>query len=405
MGRRGRREKRDEEEIRMIEKAMEMIEEVGFERAMLLLYEAAMRAERKEYQEKHPEDSSNGYYRRRVKIFGKEESVRVPRTRKGGFRSKLLPEKWSRNREVGEKLIGVLLSMGYSRATAEVILSELGVKVKDEDFDEFEENMRQYIEAINTSPIEESVAFVYLDGHMMKIRTERGVKIYTLYMAIGLSSEGKKTILYAGVEEEVERASTWAQILKLLVGRGLKRPLMFITDDLSGLSEVIQSIFPQSDHQICLLHLFRSLRRNLPRKEADKMIRFIKAEKERAGDYEETVNRFVEKVMELGREYPRLKFYLTAVADNASRYWAFLRYPSPIHKHIYSTNPIEAVFRQIRRQEVNNMGFFASLDYALFSIALVLESISSRWLKALPAFSDVSYELHLMARVKFLTQN
>ena len=48
----------------MIEKAMEMIEEVGFERAMLLLYEAAMRAERKEYQEKHPEDSSNGYYRR-----------------------------------------------------------------------------------------------------------------------------------------------------------------------------------------------------------------------------------------------------------------------------------------------------------------------------------------------------
>ncbi len=63
--------------------------------------------------------------------------------------------------------------MEYSGATAEVILSELGVKVKDEDFDEFEENMRQYIEAINTSPIEESVAFVCLDGHGMKIRTER----------------------------------------------------------------------------------------------------------------------------------------------------------------------------------------------------------------------------------------
>ncbi len=54
---------------------------------------------------------------------------------------------------------------------------------------------------------------------------------------------------------------------------------------------------------------------------------------------------------------------------------------------------------------MNNIGFFASLDYALFSIALVLESISSRWLKALPAFSDVSYELQLMARAKFLPQN
>jgi transposase-like protein len=351
------------------------------------------------------EDLSNGYYRRRVKLFGKEESVRVPRTRKGGFRSKLLPEKWSRNREVGEKLLGVLLSMGYSRQTAKIILSELGIKVEEEDFQEFEGNMKQYIEAINTSPTDENTAFVYLDGHRMKIRTHRGVKVYTLYMVIGLNIEGKKTILYAGLEEGVEKASTWAQILKLLVGRGLKKPLMFITDDLSGLSEVIQSIFPQSDHQICLLHLFRSLKRNLPKKEAEKMVRFIKAEKERAGDYEETVERFRERVIELEREYPRLKFYLTAILDNAPRYWAFLKYPSPIHKHIYSTNPIEAVFRQIRRQEVNNMGFFASLDYAHFSIALVLESISSRWLKALPAFNDVSYELQLMVRVKFLTQN
>ncbi len=102
--------------------------------------------------------------------------------------------------------------------------------------EEFERNMKQYIEAINTSPVDESVAFVHLDGHRMKIRTDRGVKIYTLYLAIGLSVEGKKSLLYAGIEEGQERASTWAQILKLLVGRGLKKPLMFITDDLSGLS-------------------------------------------------------------------------------------------------------------------------------------------------------------------------
>ncbi len=62
-------------------------------------------------------------------------------------------------------MLRVLLSMGYARGTEKIVLSELGIKAKDEEIEEFERNMRQYIEAIDTSPVDESVAFVYLDGH------------------------------------------------------------------------------------------------------------------------------------------------------------------------------------------------------------------------------------------------
>ncbi len=61
-------------------------------------------------------------------------------------------------------MLRVLLSMGYARGTEKIVLSELGIKAKDEEIEEFERNMRQYIEAIDTSPVDESVAFVYLDG-------------------------------------------------------------------------------------------------------------------------------------------------------------------------------------------------------------------------------------------------
>jgi transposase-like protein len=362
--------------------AYKIAKELGFEGAMLLLYEEAMREERERYREKHPEDPSNGHYRRVVKIFGREEEVKVPRTRKGGFRSSLLPERWKRNEEVGGKLIKVLLSMGYSRGAVKIVLGEYGIKARDEEMKEFEEKMRLYIEGINTAPIEEDMAFIYLDGHRMKIRTDRGVKVYTLYIVIGINEEGKKRFLYVEIDEGVERASKWVQILKLLVGRGLKKPLMFITDDLTGLSEAIESIFPEADHQICLIHLFRSLKRNLPKGEAANMIRFIKAEKARAGDHESTVSKFTDKVAELGKKHPKLQHYLNSLIDNARRYWAFLKYPPAIHKRICSTNPIESVFRQVKKMEYNNMGFLASLDYAYFSVAIVLERISSRWRKS-----------------------
>ena len=77
-----------------------------------------------------------------------------------------------------------------------------------------------------------------------------------------------------------------------------------------------------------------SLRRNLPGKEAEEMIRFV------------------DRPMDLSKRFPRMGFYFKSLIDNASFYWSFLKYPSSIHKHIYSTNPIEAVFRQIRRQEI-----------------------------------------------------
>ena len=89
---------------------------------------------------------------------------------------------------------------------------------------------------------------------------------------------------------------------------------------LGGLSQVIQPISPRSDHQLCLLHLFRSLRRNLPGKEAEK-------------------ERFVDMLMDLSKRFPRMGFYFRSLIDNAS----------------FSTTLIGAVFRQVRRQEIMSL--------------------------------------------------
>ncbi len=70
---RGRRRKMSERERKLREMAMEIVESLEFEEAIVLLYEEAMRAERKEYTKRNPEDPANGHYERKVK---------VPRTRR-----------------------------------------------------------------------------------------------------------------------------------------------------------------------------------------------------------------------------------------------------------------------------------------------------------------------------------
>jgi len=55
--------------------------------------------------------------------------------------------------------------------------------------------------------------------------------------------------------------------------------------------------------------------------------------------------------------------------------------------------------------EHNNMGFFASINFAYFSIAIVLDSISSRWSRPIPSFPSASYELNQIAALKYFTQS
>ena len=404
--RKGRKRKMSKEEERMREMAYEIVEGIGFERAIKLLYEEAMRAERERYREEHPEDPSNGYYEREVRLLGEKERVKVPRTRKGGFRSALLPERWRRGEDVGVRLLEVLLRVGYSREKVRVILGRMGIRVKEGEIEEFEGRMSGFIEHINTAPIEEDeMAFVYLDGHRLTIRTGDRSHTFTLYVAMGITKEGKKRFLHVEVREGREKSSEWLRILKLLVERGLKKPLMFITDDLTGLDNVIKGLFPKADHQLCLNHLMRAIRRNLPKQEAEDMVGFIKAEKEGSDNKDLTVKKFKEKLLKIQEKHPHLKNYIAYLIQNADNYWAFLSYPRQIRRYIYTTNPIEAVFRQVKVMEHNNMGFFASISFAYFSIAIVLDSISSGWRRPIPTFLSVSYELNQIAALKYLTQS
>jgi len=66
-----------------------------------------------------------------------------------------------------------------------------------------------------------------------------------------------------GVLRGRENKGFWAEVLQDLISREVHRVLLFVTDGFRGLGEVIGKLFPYAEHQLCLLHMERNLRRKL----------------------------------------------------------------------------------------------------------------------------------------------
>ncbi len=98
-------------------------------------------------------------------------------------------------------------------------------------------------------------------------------------MAVGIDPEGQKEILGFWFWQGKESKVFWAEVFQDLVNREVKRMLVFVTDDFRGIGDVIAKLFPFADHQLCLLHLQRNLRRKLSGgayREAGRLLRKIR---------------------------------------------------------------------------------------------------------------------------------
>jgi transposase-like protein len=104
---------------------------------------------------------------------------------------------------------------------------------------------------------------VFIDGYRAKLRGEgKRVTVISIYTAAGFDLDGVKSILGYRVNPTRENLGFWVEVMQDLILRRLKQPLLFVTDDLSGLKEVIAKLLPYSDHQFCCIHMQRNLRRH-----------------------------------------------------------------------------------------------------------------------------------------------
>jgi putative transposase len=364
------------------------------------LLTALMTAERNLFLQLHPENQANGFYSRTLNLTLGQLNIKVPRVRIGNsFRPSLLPQKWRRVDKDYENLLLALLANGYSRARIKVTLEKLNLPYSEESIEELTNLIYDHLQFYKENPLPQEMFAVFIDAYHGKIRDENGkVGDVSIFTAVGIDMEGYKNILGWWVKKGKENKGFWSEVLQDLISRGLSKVCIFVTDDFKGLGKILKKFFPLSDHQLCLVHLKRNLKRlfggEVYREAARVLKRIVESQ-----TVDEAQGLWDKLVKVVGSINPKYAKELESKRDN---YLAFVQYPEEVRRHVYTTNIVESVNAGLEFMRLELGGYFPSLKSLEANLFIQFSNLNDRWMrKPMPRIRANLYRLHQLMSVKF----
>ena len=225
-----------------------------------------------------------------------------------------------------------------------------------------------------TRPLDALYVLVFFDALRVKMRDEGTVRNKAVYLAIGVTPDGRKDVLGIWIEQ-TEGAKFWMRVMSELKNRGVNDILIAVVDGLKGFPEAITAVFPDTQVQTCIVHLLRNSMDYAGWKDRKPIARALK-EVYRAVDAEAAAVALSEfEDGPWGRKYP-------AITAAWRRHWTevipFFAYPPEVRRMVYTTNAIESLNSTIRRS-VRARGHFPSDEAAMKLIWLQLREVTKNW--------------------------
>lgn len=318
-------------------------------------------------------NSRNGKTRKKIRSKRGELEIEVPRDRNSTFDPVLVPKR-SRFVEGVEEIIISLYARGMSVRDIETQIREIyGLNVSDATISNVTSRVHTLVAEWQSRPLAPVYFVVWMDGIVFKVRQNGKVVNKTIYLAVGLNTEGFKDVLGMWLGES-ESASFWISVLTDLRSRGVEDILITSTDNLKGFTEAITSVFAQSVTQICVVHQIRNAMRYVVWKDKKQFVADLKTVYG-APNKELAIQALDQLDERWGKKYPHAIKSWRTNWDNLSH---FFDYPIEIRTLIYTTNIIENLNGKIRKYTKNKLSF--PDDQAVIkSVYLALREITKKW--------------------------
>jgi len=316
----------------------------------------------------------NGYSKKTVLTDTESVELSIPRDRKGTFEPQLIAKYQRRFPGFDDKIIS-MYARGMSVRDIQDHLRELyGIEASPQLISTVTDAVLEEVGRWQNRPLDALYALVFFDAIRVKTRDEGTVRNKAVYLAIGVTADGRKDVLGIWIEQ-TEGAKFWQRVMSELKNRGVNDILIAIVDGLKGFPEAINAVFSETQIQTCIVHLIRNSLDFAPWKdrkvlaaELKKIYRAVDAQTalQALSDFEDSA---------FGKKY-------AAVSAMWRRQWEqvipFFAYPQEVRKMIYTTNAIESLNSQIRRS-VRARGHFPTDEAAIKLIWLQLREITRDW--------------------------
>jgi putative transposase len=316
----------------------------------------------------------NGYSKKTVISESGHVELEIPRDRRGTFEPQLIAKYQRRFPGFDDKIIS-MYARGMSVRDIQGHLRELyGIEASPQLISTVTDAVLEEVGRWQARPLDALYALVFFDALRVKMRDEGTVRNKAVYLAIGVTPDGRKDVLGIWIEQ-TEGAKFWMRVMSELKNRGVGDILIAVVDGLKGFPEAISAVFPETQIQTCIVHLLRSSMDYAGWKDRKPIATALKAVY-RAVDAEAAAHALSEfEDGAWGRKYP-------AITAAWRRHWAevipFFAYPPEVRRMMYTTNAIESLNSTIRRS-VRTRGHFPSDEAAIKLIWLQLREVTKNW--------------------------
>ena len=322
---------------------------------------------------KNSGNSRNGTYKKTVSGEFGNLDISVPRDRNSTFEPIIVPKGEGRFTGFDDKIIS-MYSLGMTTRDIQSHLEDIyGVDVSPGLISQVTDAISEEVTLWRNRPLDEVYPIVYLDAVRIKVRHDSKVINKAVYLAIGVNMHGIKDVLGMWTAEN-EGAKFWLQVVTELKSRGVKEIFIACVDGLKGFPEAIESVFPETQVQLCIVHMVRH------------SLNYVswKQRKEVAADLKEIYQAPTVEMAEANLEAFAAKWDVSHPSiskswrNNWERIIPLFSYPPEIRKAIYTTNAIESLNMSLRKV-TKNRGHFPNDDAMFKLLYLALKNIAKKW--------------------------
>ena len=318
-------------------------------------------------------NSRNGYNIKTISTQHGEAEIEIPRDRNGTFEPQVVPKYQTKSPNIESQIIG-MYAKGMSVADISATMQDIyGINASKDMVSAITDKVLPQVMEWQNRPLESVYAVVFFDGVVFKVRKDGKIINRCVYTVLGITMDGFKDILGLWIGDS-ESASFWTTVCNDLRNRGVEQILIACHDNLNGFGSAINTVFPKTRQQLCIIHQIRNSTKHVSYKDLKPVMADLKLiyNANNAENAEFHLELFGEK---WNGKYPQIyKSWQTNWSDLIE----YFQYPDELRRLIYTTNAVEGFHRMLRKHTKNKTSFPTD-DSLKKSIYLSVQEIAKKW--------------------------
>lgn len=318
-------------------------------------------------------NSRNGTTSKTLRTEDGQFELNTPRDREGSFEPKLVKKNQTRFTSMDDKILFLYAQGMTTREIVKTFKELYGADASPSLISKVTDSVIEEVVEWQSRELDPIYPIVYLDCIVLKIRQDKQVINKAIYLALGVNMEGHKELLGMWISEN-EGAKFWLSVLTELQNRGVQDILIACVDGLKGFPDAINTVFPETQIQLCIVHMVRNSMKYVPWKDYKAITADLKTIYQ-ASTEESALKALADFSDKWDDKYPQFSRSWKAHWENLN---TLFQYPEDIRKAIYTTNAIESL-NSVIRKATKKRKVFPTDDSAKKVVYLAIRQASEKW--------------------------